>query len=169
MTMMEKQMDILLRVVCAEDAESKAEALKELRAMSKTVYGEAAPKIDTNAAPTEDEVRDCAEALIFEIGVPASLKGFDALVESVTLCAMDKTYIEQITKRLYPDVAKRIGTTPSRVERAMRHAIEVAWNRCDIESLSRYFGNSISIDKGKPTNSEFIARMAKEVSRRVKG
>ena len=73
-----------------------------------------------------------------------------------------------ITKVLYPQVAKTFGTTPSRVERAIRHAIEVAWNRGDLDVLDKYFGNTVSASKGKPTNSEFIARVANIVRQRMK-
>lgn len=161
MTRLEKKMDILIRVVCAEDEKSKKKAMKELREMPQNECAE-------KAVPTYDEIRDCAEGLLLEVGVSTSLKGFECLVEAVALCAVDKTYIDEITKRLYRDVATNVGTTPHRAERSMRHAVEVLFNRCDTEVVERYFGNCISLDKGKPTNSEFISRMAKEVFKRVR-
>ena len=97
---------------------------------------------------------------IHEIGVPAHIKGYQYLREAITLAINDISVINAITKVLYPRVAKRFQTTSSRVERAIRHAIEVAWDRGDVETLQRFFGYTISNVKGKPTNSEFIAMVA---------
>ncbi|MGI6498788.1 MAG: sporulation transcription factor Spo0A [Oscillospiraceae bacterium] len=99
-------------------------------------------------------------AIIHEIGVPAHIKGYQYLREAIVLAVHDMDVINAVTKVLYPDVAKRFGTTPSRVERAIRHAIEVAWDRGDLETLQKYFGYTVSNAKGKPTNSEFIAMIA---------
>ena len=97
---------------------------------------------------------------IHEIGVPAHIKGYQYLREAITLAVNDISVINAITKVLYPRVAKAFHTTSSRVERAIRHAIEVAWDRGDVETLQRFFGYTISNSKGKPTNSEFIAMVA---------
>lgn len=99
-------------------------------------------------------------AIIHEIGVPAHIKGYQYLREAIVLAVNDMEVINAVTKVLYPEVAKRFGTTPSRVERAIRHAIEVAWDRGDLETLQKYFGYTVSNSKGKPTNSEFIAMIA---------
>ena len=99
-------------------------------------------------------------AVIHEIGVPAHIKGYQYLREAIIIAVSDMDVINAVTKVLYPDVAKRFGTTASRVERAIRHAIEVAWDRGDIETLQKYFGYTVSNSKGKPTNSEFIAMIA---------
>lgn len=98
--------------------------------------------------------------IIHEIGVPAHIKGYQYLREAIILTIKNMDMINAVTKVLYPEVAKRFGTTPSRVERAIRHAIEVAWDRGDIETLQKFFGYTVSNIKGKPTNSEFIAMIA---------
>ena len=99
-------------------------------------------------------------AIIHEIGVPAHIKGYQYLREAIMIAVADMDVINAVTKVLYPEVAKRFGTTASRVERAIRHAIEVAWDRGDLETLQKYFGYTVSNAKGKPTNSEFIAMIA---------
>ena len=99
-------------------------------------------------------------AVIHEIGVPAHIKGYHYLREAILYTIKDMEAINAVTKVLYPAVAKRFNTTASRVERAIRHAIEVAWDRGDLETLQKYFGYTVSNAKGKPTNSEFIAMIA---------
>ena len=106
--------------------------------------------------------------IIHEIGVPAHIKGYQYLREAIILTINDMDMINAVTKVLYPEVAKKFGTTPSRVERAIRHAIEVAWDRGDIEVLQKFFGYTVSNIKGKPTNSEFIAMIADCLSLRRK-
>ena len=98
--------------------------------------------------------------IIHEIGVPAHIKGYQYLREAILLAVDDMDVINAVTKVLYPEVARRFSTTPSRVERAIRHAIEVAWDRGDLETLQKYFGYTVNSAKGKPTNSEFIAMIA---------
>ena len=105
-------------------------------------------------------LRNTVTAVIHEIGVPAHIKGYQYLREAIIITVNDMEVINAVTKVLYPAVAKRFGTTPSRVERAIRHAIEVAWDRGDLETLQKYFGYTVSNAKGKPTNSEFIAMIA---------
>ena len=103
-------------------------------------------------------------AIIHEIGVPAHIKGYQYLREAIGLAVDDMEIINAVTKVLYPAVAKKFNTTSSRVERAIRHAIEVAWDRGDLETLQKYFGYTVSNAKGKPTNSEFIAMIADRIS-----
>ncbi|MCL2579780.1 MAG: sporulation transcription factor Spo0A [Oscillospiraceae bacterium] len=98
--------------------------------------------------------------IIHQIGVPAHIKGYHYLRESIMLATEDAEIINSVTKRLYPTVAKKGKTTPSRVERAIRHAIEVAWDRGDVDVLNSYFGYTIHNGRGKPTNSEFIAMIS---------
>ncbi len=98
--------------------------------------------------------------ILHEIGVPAHIKGYQYLREGILLAVQDMEVINAVTKVLYPEVARRFGTTASRVERAVRHAIEVAWDRGDLDTLQKYFGYTVSNAKGKPTNSEFIAMIA---------
>lgn len=103
-------------------------------------------------------------AIIHEIGVPAHIKGYHYLREAIVLSVNDMDILNAVTKGLYPTVAQQFSTTPSRVERAIRHAIETAWSRGDVETLNKYFGYTISENKGKPTNSEFIAMIADRLS-----
>jgi two-component system response regulator (stage 0 sporulation protein A) len=99
-------------------------------------------------------------SIIHEIGVPAHIKGYMYLREAISMVYNDIELLGSITKVLYPDIAKKYNTTASRVERAIRHAIEVAWSRGNIESISSLFGYTVSMTKAKPTNSEFIAMVA---------
>ncbi|QKS70973.1 sporulation transcription factor Spo0A [Paenalkalicoccus suaedae] len=99
-------------------------------------------------------------SIIHEIGVPAHIKGYMYLREAITMVYNDIELLGSITKVLYPDIAKKYNTTASRVERAIRHAIEVAWSRGNIESISKMFGYTVNVSKAKPTNSEFIAMVA---------
>ncbi len=98
--------------------------------------------------------------IIHQIGVPAHIKGYQYLRDAILMAIEDDQIINAVTKRLYPAVAKKHGTTSSRVERAIRHAIEVAWDRGDVDVLNAYFGYTIHNSRGKPTNSEFIAMIA---------
>lgn len=108
----------------------------------------------------EVNIEAMVTSVIHEIGVPAHIKGYQYLREAIKIAINDMEVINAITKVLYPQVAKAFSTTPSRVERAIRHAIEVAWDRGDLETLQRFFGYTVSNTKGKPTNSEFIALIA---------
>ena len=101
--------------------------------------------------------------MIHEIGVPAHIKGYQYLREAIMMSVEEPAMISSITKILYPTIAKRFQTTPSRVERAIRHAIEVAWSRGRMETLDAMFGYTIDTGKGKPTNSEFIALIADRI------
>ena len=116
------------------------------------------------SARTDADLEAIVTDIIHEIGVPAHIKGYQYLREAIILTIKDMDMINAVTKVLYPEVAKRFGTTPSRVERAIRHAIEVAWDRGDVETLQRFFGYTVSGIKGKPTNSEFIAMIADNLS-----
>ena len=98
--------------------------------------------------------------IIHQIGVPAHIKGYQYLRDAIRMAIEDEQIINAVTKRLYPAVAKKHATTSSRVERAIRHAIEVAWDRGDVDTLTAYFGYTIQSERGKPTNSEFIAMIA---------
>lgn len=107
-------------------------------------------------------------SIIHEIGVPAHIKGYQYLREAIIIAVNDMDVINAITKVLYPQVARTFQTTPSRVERAIRHAIEVAWDRGDLDTLQRFFGYTVSNTKGKPTNSEFIALIADKLQLQLK-
>ncbi len=117
-------------------------------------------KYYTPQAQSQNNLEAVVTDIIHEIGVPAHIKGYQFLRESILIAVENMEVINAVTKVLYPTVAKRYGTTASRVERAIRHAIEVAWDRGDLEVLQKYFGYTVSNSKGKPTNSEFIAMIA---------
>ena len=101
--------------------------------------------------------------IIHEIGVPAHIKGYQYLRDAIILSVEDMEMLNSITKILYPTIAKKYQTTPSRVERAIRHAIEVAWSRGKMDTIDELFGYTVSNGKGKPTNSEFIALIADKI------
>ena len=135
-----------------------------------TVVGERLRQVLTNGSgasePEEDRAASLESqvtAIIHEVGVPAHIKGYQYLREAIILTINDMDAINAVTKVLYPEVARKFSTTPSRVERAIRHAIEVAWDRGDLETLQKYFGYTVSNAKGKPTNSEFIAMIADRI------
>lgn len=116
--------------------------------------------------PEKKVVRDLEKDvtdMIHEIGVPAHIKGYQYLREAIMMSVEDTSMLSSITKVLYPTIAKKFQTTPSRVERAIRHAIEVAWSRGRMETLDSLFGYTVNTGKGKPTNSEFIALIADRI------
>ncbi len=135
------------------------ERLEEMR--SAQTQQKAAPRFDAG-------IESMVTSVIHEIGVPAHIKGYQYLREAIILAVKDMDVINAITKVLYPQVAKTFATTPSRVERAIRHAIEVAWDRGDLETLQKFFGFTVSNTKGKPTNSEFIALFADKLQLQLK-
>ena len=110
--------------------------------------------------PDKNSIESMVTNIIHEIGVPAHIKGYQYLRTAILMTVSDSDIINSVTKVLYPSVAKKYSTTTSRVERAIRHAIEVAWDRGDIDTLNSYFGYTIQNNRGKPTNSEFIAMIA---------
>lgn len=140
---------------------------KEFQIMITVPSGET-DKEATVAVPAvaESVVRDLEKDvtdMIHEIGVPAHIKGYQYLREAIMMSVKDVEMLGSITKILYPTIAKKYQTTPSRVERAIRHAIEVAWSRGRMETLDALFGYTINTGKGKPTNSEFIALIADKI------
>lgn len=147
-----------------------SELLERIRAVGKR--GEMKPALPLAAAQQrskpEQRLETMVTEVIHEIGIPAHIKGYQYIREAIILTVRDMDLINAVTKALYPMVAKRYNTTPSRVERAIRHAIEVAWDRGDIEILQKYFGYTVSNVKGKPTNSEFVALIADRLQLRLK-
>ena len=101
--------------------------------------------------------------IIHQIGIPAHIKGYQYLRDAIMMSVDDTEMLNSITKQLYPSIAKRHKTTPSRVERAIRHAIEVAWSRGKMDTIDSLFGYTVSNGKGKPTNSEFVALIADKI------
>lgn len=120
------------------------------------------------ATSKTDDLEMMVTEIIHQIGVPAHIKGYHYIRESIMLSVQDPDIINSVTKQLYPTVAKRYSTTSSRVERAIRHAIEVAWDRGDVDVLNSYFGYTIHNGKGKPTNSEFIAMISDRLRLKLK-
>ena len=120
-----------------------------------------------NANANSSGVKDL-EVVVSQIGVPAHIRGYQYLREAIILSVKNDEMISSVTKVLYPTVAKTFKTTPSRVERAIRHAIEVAWDRGAVDVLSSYFGYTIQNERGKPTNSEFIAMISDNLKLQMK-
>jgi len=130
----------------------------------KTQYVE----IPEDGIKNQDNLEALVTNIIHEVGVPAHIKGYQYLREAIIMVVNDIDVINQITKSLYPKIATKFNTTPSRVERAIRHAIEVAWGRGDQKTVEKIFGYTISAAKGKPTNSEFIAMIADKLRLELK-
>lgn len=121
-----------------------------------------------NAAIGEVDIEILVTQIIHEVGIPAHIKGYQYLRHAIMMVVDNLEIINSITKKLYPNVAKKYNTTSSRVERAIRHAIEVAWDRGDTDVLNSFFGYTIANSKGKPTNSEFIAMIADKLRLQLK-
>lgn len=141
-------------------SQTKSYANREI----KPAYIELAP----NEKKNEENLEALVTNVIHEIGVPAHIKGYQYLREAIMMVVNDIDIINQITKQLYPDIARKYHTTPSRVERAIRHAIEVAWGRGQQDVVESIFGYTVSAAKGKPTNSEFIAMIADKLRLELK-
>ena len=134
-------------------------AVERIRQITTPLHGEDEFPDRPSSRPHQS-LEASVTSIIHEIGVPAHIKGYQYLREAIIMTVENMDVINAVTKILYPEVAKRFNTTASRVERAIRHAIEVAWDRGDLETLQKYFGYTVSNAKGKPTNSEFIAMIA---------
>ncbi len=152
---LEKGADFYMLKPCNSDS-----LLEQIRALSE----ESGEEVESAPIALERKVT----GIIQEIGVPAHIKGYQYVREAIVLAVQDIDVINAVTKVLYPAVAKRYNTTPSRVERAVRHAIETAWDRGDLETLQSYFGYTVNSAKGKPTNSEFIAMIADRIRLQMK-
>ena len=150
--------DYLMLKPCA--AQTVAERVGEILEADRVIAGK--------RQAAEPDIETMVTNVIHEIGVPAHIKGYQYLREAIIIAVGDMEVINAITKVLYPQVAKTFSTTPSRVERAIRHAIEVAWDRGDLDTLQRFFGYTVSNAKGKPTNSEFIALIADKLQLQIK-
>ncbi len=143
------------------DMSALVERLEEIR-------GGTGQRVIGSRKPDKTSIEAMVTSIIHEIGVPAHIKGYQYLREAIIIAVGDMDVINAITKVLYPQVAKTFQTTPSRVERAIRHAIEVAWDRGDLDTLQKFFGYTVSNTKGKPTNSEFIALIADKLQLQLK-
>jgi len=158
MSILEMQVDALMRLCTAEKESERDRVREEVR---KLLENRKAGRAGTDP---EYLIRE----LLLELGSPDHLVGHPYVVQAILLVVQDRTYIDNITFGLYPQLAVMFDTTASRVERAIRHLIEVTWARGDWELLNRYFGNTVSAEKGKPTNGEFIARMANIIKQRLR-
>lgn len=148
MTRVERMLCAIAEYEMAENEHDQKKAKKELLAVMKDVRN--------NQIDAETLVRD----IMAEIGAPESLVGYPYTVYAILKCIEDEVYINNITYRLYPEVAAHFDTTASRVERAIRHLIEVIFQRTDMEVIYKYFRNTVNPEKGKLTNGELIARIA---------
>ena len=152
---LEKRVDALMRLCTADQEVDRSILRKEIKRML---------EYNSHRIDPEQEIRK----ILLELGAPDHLVGHPYVIRGILLVVGDQLYINHITFGLYPQLAVEFETTPARVERAIRHLIEVTWSRGDLEVLDRYFGNTISASKGKPTNGEFIARLANVVRCRMK-
>ncbi len=134
--------------------------VERVRLLAADRWAEENDRSAAGSAAARQNLEANVTAIIHEIGVPAHIKGYQYLREAIIMTVENMDVINAVTKVLYPEVAQKFGTTASRVERAIRHAIEVAWDRGDLDTLQKYFGFTVSNSKGKPTNSEFIAMIA---------
>lgn len=159
MSILEMKVDALMRCITADGREESARAREDLRRLMKESTGSF-----TGTGSPENEVR----RVLLELGVPDHIKGHGYLVQAICLAVQDPVRGRNITRSggVYPTVAQLNGTTPSRVERAIRHGIECAWARGDLDVLANYFGNTVADYRGKPTNSEFISRVANAIRMR---
>lgn len=155
MNMIEKKVELLLRLAAAEDETGRDEIRKEIREILNA--GEAAPTSRENSW-----IEGKIERLLLEIGVPTNQSGYFYLIKAIGIVAENGGICRELHARIYPRIAQEMGAglRPELVERGIRHAIEVAWERTTPEVQEKYFGNTVSSKTGKPTNSEFISRCA---------
>lgn len=144
------------------DMESLVDRLRHLKSGKTIIKADDSEQIsmEKKSKATAYELESKVTNILHEIGVPAHIRGYHYMREAIMMSVNDMDVLNYITKELYPAIAKKCNTTPSRVERAIRHAIEVAWNRGKIEAIDTLFGYTVNNHKGKPTNSEFIALIA---------
>lgn len=154
----EKKVNAIMRYIVAGSDEEKEKNMEEIKKMVESVETE----------NYSENVEDVISDILTKIGMPCSIMGYQYSAYAIKLAVEHTDIIYEITHKLYPAVAEHFGTTASRAERAIRHGIECAWDRGDLEVIENYFGNTISLTKGKPTNSEFIARVSYIVRRRMR-
>lgn len=156
MSILEMKVDALVRLCAAEKESDRKQLRDELRRLMN--------ERSTVCADPEYLVRQ----ILLELGAPDHLVGHPYVVQAILMSLENRVYIDNITFGLYPQLAAHFDTTAARVERAIRHLVEVTWTRGDVDTLVRYFGNTVSPDKGKPTNGEFIARITNIVKLRLR-
>lgn len=156
MSNLEKRVEAIMELCVAEKESDRSRIREEIRNyLLHSQQGSMDP---------EQEIRK----ILLELGAPDHLVGHPYVIRAILLVIGDRLYINNITFGLYPQLAVEFETTPARVERAIRHLIEVTWCRGDMDVLDKYFGNTISASRGKPTNGEFIARIANVVKQRIR-
>ena len=155
MDTLQMQVNTLMRLCTAQNEGERSALREDLR------------RLMTPGQPKERNPEKVIRQILLELGAPDHLVGHPYMIQAILLVVENRTYIHNITFGLYPQVAAHFDTTAARVERALRHLIEVTWSRGDWEVLGRYFGNTISQDRGKPTNGEFVARIANVVRQRL--
>lgn len=158
MRILEMQVDALMRLCTAEQESERRKAREEVCRMLE----------NRNRRRIGGDPEKLIRELLLELGAPDHLVGHPYTVQAVILAVQDRAYIDNITFGLYPRLAAHFSTTAARVERAIRHLIEVTWTRGDWEVLNHYFGNTVNPDKGKPTNGEFLARLSNIIRQRLK-
>ena len=156
MSNLEKKVEAMMRLCVTENEKDRAIIREEIRNYLRN--------LSTGSLDPEQEIR----RILLELGAPDHLVGHPYVIRAILLVIGDRLYINNITFGLYPQLAVEFDTTPARVERAIRHLIEVTWCRGDLDILEKYFGNTVSASRGKPTNGEFIARMANVVKARMR-
>lgn len=157
MSLIERKLDAAMRFIAAEDRAAQELARAEVRQLLTCV-----------APPMRDNPEQLTRSILLNIGIPEHLKGYDRLVSAICAVVDKPDLVNAMTKELYPMVAKKHQDTKSRVERSIRFCIETAWMRGDYDTLQSYFGNTVDPSKGKPTNGEFIARIANIVRQYAK-
>lgn len=150
----EKKINAIMRYIIADGQAEKDKIMEEIKAMIEPVE--------------KENIEDVISEILVELGMPSHILGYQYSAYAIKIAVYDPDIINNVTLVLYPAVAKYFDTVASRAERAIRHGIECAWERCNIDVIEKYFGNTVSPIKGKPTNSEFIARIANIVRRRIR-
>ena len=154
----EQKVNAIMRYIVADSQEEKDKIMEEIKDMIEPAAKE----------KQAENIEDLISEILVELGMPSHILGYQYSVYAIKIAVENPDIINAITGGLYPTVAEHYGTTASRAERAIRHGIECAWDRGDLDVIEKYFGNTISITKGKPTNSEFIARISNIVRRRMR-
>lgn len=159
---LEKKVNLVMQYIATGDKKMKGELKKAI--LEALASEDETPIIKPKADLVDDMIYD----LLKNIGMPPHLLGYRYTVMAIHLCVKDPTYLDQITKRLYPDIASQYNTTGTRVERAMRHAVEVVFDRGNVAYITENFGYTASAKKGKLTNNEFIASCVNDINRALK-
>jgi two-component system response regulator (stage 0 sporulation protein A) len=158
MSILELQVETLMRLCAAEEETERLQAKEDLRRM---LAGHPTHKVSSDP---EYLIRE----LLLEMGTPDHLVGHPYVVQAVLLAVEDRSFIDNLTTHLYPQLAVMFQTVPARVERAIRSLVELTWTRGNWDVLNRYFGNAVRPIKGKPTNGEFLARLTNIVTLRMR-